>query len=279
MQAADFGLIRVQTMRIALGLEYDGSSFCGWQTQPSRCAIQDAVETALAGIAGMPVATTCAGRTDAGVHALEQVLHFDTDALRPATAWVRGTNALLPAGVSVLWAHGVDESFHARYSASERRYSYYLLNRPCRPAVHAGKVGWFHQHLSVDAMRDGAMRLAGTHDFSTFRSAQCQAKNPVRTIHAIDIMRSGNLVRFDVSANAFLHHMVRNLVGALVYVGCGRREPDWIDEILQRRDRTFAAPTFSAAGLYLAAVKYPASWGLPQTGDAEASRIFLEGTV
>lgn len=266
-------------MRVALGLEYDGSAFCGWQTQPSCCGVQDAVETALAKIACAPVATICAGRTDAGVHALGQVLHFDTDAQRPMSAWVRGTNALLPAAVSVLWACALSDEFHARYSAIKRRYTYFLLNRPVRPAVQINKVGWYHQDLSVGAMQDGANRLLGTHDFSTFRSAECQAKNPVRTIHSIDIARSGDLLRFEISANAFLHHMVRNLVGALVYVGCGRQAPDWIDDILERRDRASAAPTFAASGLYLTAVEYDAKWNLPEICATDTSHFFLENTT
>lgn len=227
----------------------------------------------------MPVSTTCAGRTDAGVHALEQVIHFDTEAERPSSAWVRGTNAFLPDSVSVLWAHAVNEDFHARYSAVERRYTYLLQNRPSRPAAHVNRVGWFHEALSVGAMQDAASRLVGTHDFSTFRSAECQAKNPVRTLNSVSIERNGDLLRFEFSANAFLHHMVRNLVGALVYVGCGRRKPDWIGEILERRDRASAAPTFSASGLYLAAVKYEAKWRLPATGGTVALRKLLESTT
>lgn len=266
-------------MRLALGLEYDGTAFCGWQTQPSQCAVQDALERALTAIAGTPVSTTSAGRTDAGVHALAQVVHFDTEAMRPLTAWVRGTNALLPAGIGVLWAQTVNQEFHARYSATARRYAYFLLNRPQRPALHAGKVGWFHEPLSVAAMQDAAHHLVGTHDFSTFRSAECQAKSPVRTLRAATIERSAELIRFDFTANAFLHHMVRNLVGALVYVGCGRRPPEWIAEILRKRDRACSAPTFSAAGLYLASVEYELKWQLPAPPDAATLQSLLARTT
>jgi tRNA pseudouridine38-40 synthase len=256
-------------MRIALGLEYEGSAFCGWQTQPSRCGVQDALETALAQIADAPVSTVCAGRTDTGVHALAQVVHFDTEAARPESAWVRGTNALLPEGVAVLWAQPVSQEFHARYSATARRYAYFLLNRRQRPALLAGKVGWFHHDLSVHDMRAAADLLVGTHDFSTFRSAECQAKNPVRTLRSISIERDCELLRFDFEANAFLHHMVRNLMGALVYVGCGRRDPLWVARILQRRDRAEAAPTFAPSGLYLAAVEYDAVWNLPAASNPD----------
>jgi tRNA pseudouridine38-40 synthase len=263
-------------MRIALGLEYEGGAFCGWQTQPSRCGAQDALESALSSIAQAPIATVCAGRTDAGVHALAQIVHFDTEADRPIDAWVRGANASLPGGIAVLWAEPVSPEFHARYSAIARRYSYFLLNRPQRPALLAGRVGWFHRELSVTAMRAAAKELVGTHDFSTFRSAECQARNPVRTIHSIDIERDGALLRFDFSANAFLHHMVRNLMGALVHVGCGRNGPQWIAEILGRRDRALAAPTFAASGLYLAAVEYEPRWGLPAARDLGPLRQLLK---
>ncbi len=264
-------------MRIALGLEYNGEAFCGWQTQPSGCGIQDALEAALAGIAGHPVPTVCAGRTDAGVHALAQVIHFDTVASRPTTAWVRGVNALLPAGISVLWAQPVDEAFNARFSARLRRYLYYLLDRPQRPALMAGRVGWHHGRLSVASMQAAARYIVGTHDFSAFRSSECQAKSPVRTLQMVTIGRVGQLVRFEFAANAFLHHMVRNLVGALAYVGSGRHEPEWIDQLLRTGDRRLAAPTFSAAGLYLAAVEYDPVWQLPEPPDAQPLQKVLAG--
>ncbi|MGQ0653852.1 MAG: tRNA pseudouridine(38-40) synthase TruA [Betaproteobacteria bacterium] len=251
-------------MRIALGLEYDGSRFLGWQPQPGGGAVQDALEAALATIAGEPIATICAGRTDSGVHALEQVVHFDTQAERPDTAWVRGVNASLPHEVAVLWARRVDEQFSARYSATSRTYRYKLLNRGVRPALDASRLGWFPLPLDLDRMREAAALLVGEHDFSAFRSAECQAKSPVRTIHAFDIDKAGERIEFSIRANAFLHHMVRNLVGTLVYVGKGKHPPQWVRAVLDCRERARAAPTFAAEGLYLEKVTYDASWGLPQ---------------
>jgi tRNA pseudouridine38-40 synthase len=250
-------------VRIALGIEYDGRAFCGWQTQPTGCAAQDKLESALAQLAGESIATVCAGRTDAGVHALAQVVHFDTAARRPLTAWVRGANALLPRSIAVTWARVVAAEFHARYSALERCYRYVLLNRAVRPAAEQGRVGWFHLPLALDRMQRGARALIGEHDFSAFRSSECQARSPVRTLHRLDIERRGDYLLFEFSANAYLHHMVRNIVGALVYVGKGRYPPEWIAEVLRGRDRTLAAPTFDAAGLYLTRVVYDAAWGLP----------------
>jgi tRNA pseudouridine38-40 synthase len=251
-------------MRIALGIEYNGSGFCGWQTQPSGCAVQDALERALAEIAGAKIATVCAGRTDAGVHALAQVVHFDCGAERPESAWVRGTNALLPAGAAVIWARPVAAEFHARYSAHERCYRYVLFNHPVRPAVNHGRVGWLHLPLAVERMRAGALHLLGKHDFSAFRSAECQAKSPMRELRRLDIRKSGDYMVFELAADAFLHHMVRNIVGCLVYVGKGKRDPAWIASVLAGRDRKLAAPTLDAAGLYLTHVSYDAKWGLPQ---------------
>ena len=250
-------------MRVALGIEYDGSRFLGWQTQPGGGAVQDAIEPALSGIACEDIAVTCAGRTDRGVHAREQVVHFDTDASRPESAWVRGVNAMLPDSVAVLWAREVDGEFHARYSASARVYRYVLLNRPVRPALAARHAGWFHTPLDVEAMRRAATLLVGEHDFSAFRSAECQARSPVRTLHSLDIERRGDRIDFVLRANAFLHHMVRNLVGTLVYVGKGRHEPRWAAEVLGSRNRALAAPTFPAEGLYLEKVEYEPRWGLP----------------
>ncbi|MBI3068099.1 MAG: tRNA pseudouridine(38-40) synthase TruA [Betaproteobacteria bacterium] len=260
-------------MRITLGLEYDGSVFCGWQTQPSACAVQDAVERALSRIAGHQVSTVCAGRTDAGAHALAQVVHFDTHARRAPLAWVRGTNALLPPGAAVLWAREVGEGFHARYSAIERRYRYVLLNRAVRPAVSAHRVGWFHVPLAVDRMQDAARLLVGEHDFSAFRSSECQARTPVRELRRLEVRRRGEYVVFDFAANAFLHHMVRNIVGCLVYVGKGRYPPQWVAGVLASGDRTRAAPTFAAAGLYLAAIAYGPQWDLPSCAGSEAFEL------
>jgi tRNA pseudouridine38-40 synthase len=261
--------------RIALGLEYDGAAFCGWQTQPGGCSVQDALERALSEIAGHPAATVCAGRTDAGVHALGQVVHFDTPARRPPSAWVRGVNALLPPAAGVLWAQEVDEDFHSRYGALARTYLYYLLERPQRPALAASRVGWFHLALSVEKMQQAAECLLGEHDFSAFRAAECQAKSPVRTLTRLQIERRGALLRFELRANAFLQHMARNIVGSLVYVGCGRQSVPWLLEVLESRDRSRAAPTFSAAGLYLAKVEYPARWQLPPAQDPATLEAIL----
>ena len=249
--------------RIALGLEYDGSGFLGWQTQPGGGAVQDALEPALAAIAGAPVGVTAAGRTDRGVHARLQVVHFDTDAQRPASAWVRGVNALLPDSVAVLWSREVDGEFHARYSALSRTYRYELLNRAVRPALGAAHVGWFHPPLELARMQLATAHLVGEHDFSAFRSSECQAKTPIRTLHTLDIAACGERIDFVLRANAFLHHMVRNIVGTLVYVGKGKHPPSWVKEVLDSGKRSEAAPTFGAQGLYLEKIQYDARWGLP----------------
>ncbi len=251
-------------MRIALGIEYDGSRFLGWQTQPGGGTVQDALEAALAAIAAERVVVTCAGRTDRGVHALEQVVHFDTAAARPASAWVRGVNAVLPHSVAVLWSRGVPADFHARYSARARSYRYVLLNRAVRPALAARHVGWCHAPLDVPAMRAAAQQILGEHDFSAFRSAECQASTAVRTLQALDIEQRGERIDFVLRANAFLHHMVRNLVGTLIHVGRRKHPPGWVREVLDSRNRGHAAPTFAAAGLYLEAVEYEACWELPR---------------
>lgn len=249
-------------------MEYDGSAFCGWQTQPGGCGVQDALEQALSGVAGQPIGTACAGRTDTGVHAIGQVAHFDTTADRPLSAWTRGANALLPEGVAVTWSHAVDDGFHARFSASGRRYVYWLLSRPQRPGLLSGRVGWTHRKLDEAAMLDAARCLLGEHDFSAFRAAECQAKTPVKTMRELRIERRGDLLRLEFAADAFLQHMVRNIVGSLVYVGSGRQPAGWVRDLLESGDRTRAAPTFSPAGLYLAAVEYDAAWNLPMPGDA-----------
>ena len=251
-------------MRIALGLEYDGSGFCGWQSQPGGCGVQDALEQALTAIAGESIGVITAGRTDTGVHAIGQVVHFDTEVERPDNAWVRGVNAHLPKSVAVTWARRVNEQFHARFSALERRYVYILLNRPSRPGLLQGKVGWHHAPLDLDAMRAGARHLIGEHDFSAFRAAECQAKTPVKILRELEIIRSGDFLIFHLRANAFLHHMVRNLVGTLVYVGKGKHSSAWVKELLEHRDRRLAAPTFAPDGLYLAGVDYEAKWELPE---------------
>jgi tRNA pseudouridine38-40 synthase len=225
--------------------------------------VQDALEAALSSVSAEKITTIAAGRTDRGVHARLQVAHFDTGAKRPSSAWVRGVNALLPDAVAVLWSHEVPDDFHARFSARSRTYCYRLLNRPVRPALHARSAGWFHLPLDVEKMRLAAGLLVGEHDFSAFRSSECQAKSPVRTIHSFEVSKRDDVVNFVVRANAFLHHMVRNLVGTLVYVGKGKHPPQWVGEVLQSKDRAKAAPTFGPEGLVLETIEYEARWGLP----------------
>lgn len=249
--------------RIALGVEYDGRAFCGWQVQPDQPTVQAALEAALSRMADHPVRAHAAGRTDTGVHGALQVAHFDTAANRPLTAWVRGVNSFLPTGIAVLWAREVPESFHSRFSAFARHYRYLLLNHPVRPALWAGRIGWVHQELDLTAMRRAASLLLGEHDFSSFRAAECQAKTPVKTLRRLDIAQEGNLLFCDFSADAFLHHMVRNLMGALLHVAKGNEHPEWIVDLLAQRDRALAPPTFMPDGLYLAGVSYPAEYGLP----------------
>lgn len=253
--------------RLALGIEYCGTAFRGWQSQVGGGTVQDALEAALAAIAGTPVATLCAGRTDAGVHATQQVVHFDAPVERPLSAWVRGVNSHLPEGVAVRWAQPVDDAFHARFSATGRRYRYLLLNRPQRPGLWQGRVGWHHLPLDLAAMQDACGRLPGEHDFSAFRAAECQAKSPVKQMTAASVRRAGPLFVFDFAASAFLHHMVRNLVGTLVHVGKGAQAPGWVDELLRAKDRRLAAPTFAADGLYFRGPVYDACWGLPDAED------------
>jgi tRNA pseudouridine38-40 synthase len=252
-------------MRIALGLEYDGRSFTGWQTQPDGRGAQDALERALEAIAAERIGTIAAGRTDTGVHATMQIVHFDTSAERPATAWVRGVNANLSSSIAVLWSQPVGSEFHARYAATARHYTYLLAVSAVRPALNAGRVGWYHRPLDVEAMASAARALVGTHDFSAFRAAECQAKSPVKSLAAASVSAHDGIVRFDFSANAFLHHMIRNIVGSLVYVGAGKQRAGWIGELIAARDRTRAAPTFAADGLYFTGADYDAGWSLPAT--------------
>ena len=243
-------------MRVALRLAYEGGGFSGWQTQPAGTAVQDAVQSALARVAGHPVATVCAGRTDAGVHALAQVLHFDTPVERPDSAWVRGVNAHLPAGVAVQACRRVDDAFNARYGARRRAYSYLIYRGPHRHPLYATRAGWSFREVDAARMAAAARLLIGTHDFSSFRSSQCQASTPVRTMERVEVRECGPLVAVELQANAFLHHMVRNIVGALVWVGIGRRPEAWVGELLEGRDRSLGAPTFAPQGLYLTGVEY-----------------------
>lgn len=259
-------------MRVALGIEYRGTRYCGWQTQPAGCAIQDQLERALLHFLGEPVSTVCAGRTDAGVHALAQVVHLDTGIARDDVAWVRGTNSGLPADIRVVWARRMAGDFHARFSATSRTYRYLILNDPVDSAMFNGMVGWFHVPLDVVSMRAAAALLLGEHDFSAYRAAACQAKTPVKTMFEASIepaTRNGSrnetqqLVVLTFRANAFLHHMVRNIVGELVYVGAGRRSLAGFRDIFAGRDRTHAAPTFAPDGLYLCDIAYDDRFGLP----------------
>jgi tRNA pseudouridine38-40 synthase len=259
-------------MRIALGIEYDGSAFNGWQTQPDRRGVQDALQRALLAFATLPVDTVCAGRTDAGVHALGQCVHFDAPVPRPIDSWVRGVNRYLPAEVAVRWARAVPEAFHARFSALERRYDYWILNDAVRSPLAHRRVGWVFRPLDLAAMAAAAASLVGTHDFSAFRAAECQARTPVRELRELRVDRFGALVRVRAVANAYLHHMVRNLVGTLVEIGVGRRPVTWAAQLLAARDRRLVGPTFSAAGLYLVHVQYDPALGFP--GEREG---FLPG--
>jgi tRNA pseudouridine38-40 synthase len=260
--------------RIALGIQYDGRQWQGWQTQPHRKTVQDTLEAALAKFCQQSVATVCAGRTDSGVHAIEQVVHFDTEAERELFAWVRGLNAFLPATVAVRWAAEVaggtqtsgaeQDAFHARFSAQARTYHYLIYNHPVRSPLWSGRSGWVFRPLRVEAMQAAAQALIGTHDFSAFRAAECQAHSPVRTMHTITLQRQGELILVTLKANAFLHHMVRNIVGSLIQVGIGNAAEAWVGEVLAARNRDLAAPTFSPDGLYLAKIDYDARWNLPQ---------------
>lgn len=251
--------------RIALGLAYDGSAWQGWQTQPHRQTVQDTLEAALGHFSGTgtPVPTVCAGRTDTGVHAAMQVVHLDTELNRRDESWVRGVNAFLPDSIAVQWAQIVPDDFHARFSARARTYVYLLWRGRVRPALWAGRAGWCFQPLDVGAMRQAAQTLLGEHDFSSFRSAQCQAKHPVRTLHRLDIDERGEFLVFTLRANAFLHHMVRNLIGALLQIGQGREVVAWMGQLLAARDRRLGAPTFMADGLYLSAIEYAEGYTLP----------------
>jgi tRNA pseudouridine38-40 synthase len=251
-------------VKIALGVSYDGSLFCGWQSQPSACGVQDALESALQNVAQHVVRVHAAGRTDTGVHGLGQVVHFETDAKRPLSAWVRGVNAHLPETVRVEWAHAVDDDFHARFSAFSRSYQYLLYNAPVASALMANKAGWFHLPLDYAAMAEAATYLVGEHDFTAFRASECQAKTAVRTLSNADILKAGQYFMFNFSANAFLQHQVRNMVGALIYIGKGKYPPAYMQELLNNKDRTLSPPTFSPSGLYLTDVGYDAKWGLPK---------------
>lgn len=251
-------------MRIAAIVEYDGSSFSGWQLQDNARSIQGCVEAALAKVADEPIRVTVAGRTDAGVHAQAQVIHFDTGAARSAYSWVHGTMSNLPSEVALLWAGEVDADFHARFSATGRHYHYVILNRAVRPTYLARRVTHEHRPLELSRMQEAARHLVGTHDFSSFRSIECQAKNPVRELRALTLDRDGEFVHLRAYANAFLQHMVRNIAGVLMAVGAGEREPEWAQRVLAARDRRQGGVTAPPDGLYLAAIEYPAQFEIPR---------------
>ena len=252
--------------RLALGIAYRGEAYHGWQSQSDGRTVQDRLERALAAFADRPVATVCAGRTDAGVHGLNQVVHLDPPVAREPFSWVRGTNRYLPPDIAVQWCHPVPAAFHARNWARGRRYVFLLRESAVRPALEAGLCGWVFRPLAADAMREAAAHLIGTHDFSSFRSSECQAASPVKELREIAISRIGTYWRFDFEGSAFLHHMVRNLMGCLLAIGGGQRPPGWMAEVLAARNRDAAAPTFPAAGLYFAGPRYDAPLGLPAHG-------------
>jgi tRNA pseudouridine38-40 synthase len=265
-------------VRLALGVRYNGRAYNGWQSQPSGRTIQDKLEAALSHVAAQPISTLCAGRTDAGVHALMQVVHFDTTAVRAPFSWVRGVNSFLPDDIAVQWAHAVPDRFHCRASALARRYVYVLLQSPVRPSLETGRVGWSMHTLDGEAMRAAAQALMGRHDFSSFRASACQALSPVKDMRRIAITRRGNTERcrwyFEFEADAFLHHMIRNIMGCLVRIGQGKERPEWMREVLDARSRLAAAPTFSPSGLYFLGPLYAAEWSLP----AEATIGGIERT-
>jgi tRNA pseudouridine38-40 synthase len=250
-------------MRIALGIEYDGTGFFGWQRLAHGPNIQAEIEAALSFVADHAVAVTCAGRTDAGVHARCQVVHFDSDAPREERAWTLGSNTRLPVGISVLWAKPMPDDFHARFSARARRYRYTLLNRAIRPALDARYVAWERRPLDAERMHVAAQVLLGEHDFSAFRAISCQAAHARRCVRDISVGREGEYVHVDIEANAFLHHMVRNIVGSLLEVGTGERPVEWVAEVLASRDRSQAGATAQPQGLTFIGPRYPAQWGLP----------------
>ncbi|MFA9275284.1 MAG: tRNA pseudouridine(38-40) synthase TruA [Candidatus Aquirickettsiella gammari] len=262
--------------RVILGVEYQGTDYQGWQTQPNGNTVQDILELALYRFAKHPIQTVCAGRTDAGVHALEQIVHFDTELNREMYSWVNGVNAFLPPNIAVRWAKQIpldiqdQHAFHARFSAYSRTYHYLLYNANIRSPLWADRAGWFFRPLQVELMQQAANHLIGEHDFTVFRAAGCQAKTPVKHMYEVKIRQQGDLIVFTLRANAFLHHMVRNIVGSLIFVGMGKRDPAWIVDLMLAKDRSLSAPTFMPDGLYLAKIDYDEKWSLP---DAENENL------
>lgn len=250
-------------MRIALGIEYDGTDFFGWQRLTEGPSVQARLEQALSKVAAQPVLISCAGRTDAGVHGRCQVVHFDTDAQRDMRSWVLGASSNLPTSVAVLWAQPVLDSFHARFSARSRRYRYHILNRPVRAALDARYVTWERLPLDASRMHAAAQSLLGAHDFSAFRALSCQAPHPRRTMLEVEVRREGEHVIVEIEANAFLHHMVRNIVGSLLMIGRGEMPIEWMGELLAGCDRQVAGPTAPASGLTFIGPRYEPHWGLP----------------
>ncbi|GLP96576.1 tRNA pseudouridine(38-40) synthase TruA [Paraferrimonas sedimenticola] len=259
-------------MRIALGIEYDGAKYYGWQRQQEVDSVQARLEAALSKVADCQIEVVCAGRTDSGVHATGQVVHFDCDVERHMGAWTLGVNANLPFDVAVRWAKVVDEEFHARFSATARRYRYVILNHRLRPAILQPGVTHHHQPLDETRMHQAAQALLGEQDFSSFRAVHCQSKTPFRNVHSVQVKRFGDYLVVEIAANAFLHHMVRNIVGSLLVIGQGEQPVEWIEQLLALKDRTQAAPTAKANGLYLVDVTYPDEFELPK---APAGPLFL----
>ena len=251
-------------MRLALGISYNGQAYQGWQSQLSGLTVQDKLEAALGKFTQQRVSTLCAGRTDAGVHGLMQVVHFDTPLDRVTSSWVRGTNAFLPRDIAVEWAQVVPTEFHCRASALSRRYAYILMESPVRPSLDAGRVGWAFRPLDRGAMEQAAQYLLGEHNFTSFRASACQALSPVKTLQRIEISRRGAYWRFEFEANAFLHHMIRNIMGCLITVGQLKKPPAWVKDVLLALDRDAAAPTFAPDGLYFLGPRYAPHWGLPE---------------
>lgn len=251
------------TNRMALGIEYNGARYHGWQRQKGVTSVQQVLEQALSKVADRSVTVVCAGRTDAAVHACGQVVHFDTPVQRPLRAWVMGSNANLPSDVSVTWAHPVPSHFHARFKAVARRYRYVIYNDPIRPAHLNREITWNHRPLDLSSMRAAAQCLIGTHDFTSFRAVQCQAKSPIKTLHHIELIQQGKFIVLDIRGNAFLHHMVRNIAGVLMAIGCGDRPIEWSRQVLDARDRTAGGVTAHPYGLYLVRVEYPDEFPLP----------------
>ena len=250
-------------MRLALGISYNGQAYEGWQSQSSGRTVQDRLELALGQFADQPISTVCAGRTDAGVHGLMQVVHFDSPVEREEFSWVRGTNRFLPDDIAVEWARPVPDAFHARACALSRRYAYLVLESAVRPSLDSGRVGWVFRPLQSDPMQEAATMLLGEHDFTSFRASGCQARSPVKRMTRIDISRRGAYWRFDFEADAFLHHMIRNIMGCLLAIGQGQQSAGWMGQVLAARDRDAAAPTFAPDGLYFLGPVYGPQWQLP----------------